>query len=193
MSDQTTGPGPVSFDPWMPLEQAVAQDWSLTEEQLMQGVMARGLMRDSEAIVNGSGLDVLEAIQTCIRYKLVVPEWLGDAFRKRLNSVRLHEVASWDSPQAFGKPFPKGAHLARLRKDSRSGPVIYQCVRQLLTADPTRPIDESLFEDVAAKFAKNVKGLGRSECQRIYYAVAPDLDAMYGPIPGRATRGSAAK
>lgn len=173
---------PEQFDPWsITLEAQLGLD--LTEAQVLQCTMARGMAREREEIVK-SGFAVMEAVSQCSRYGLVLPDWLASEFRRRFNAVKFHRAASWDDEQAFGRPYPKGAHLHRLRKE-RLWPEICWTVRELLDDDPNRAIDEALFDDVSERMRglkgiENPKGLGRSECQRIYYEHVDRFNALFG-------------
>lgn len=176
---------PTPFDPWsMTTEKSL--EVRMDERQLMQYLAARDMTKRREEIV-GSGFAVLEAVAACARYELIMPAWLSAEFRRRFNAVRFHRTASWDDEQAFGRPYPKGTHLRRLRNEEL-WPELCTIVRRLLEEDPSRPIDELLFDDASERL-RNLKGiddprgLGRSECQRIYYANIDRYNALFS-TPG---------
>lgn len=177
--------GPAPFDPWtMTTEKSLEVD--MDERQLNQYLAAKGINQRRDEIVR-SGFAVLEAVAACARRELVMPEWLSKEFRRRFNAVCFHRTASWDDEQAFGRPYPKGTHLRRLRNEDL-WPELCTIVRRLLEEDPSRPIDELLFDDASERL-RNLKGvddprgLGRSECQRIYYASIDRYNALFS-APG---------
>ena len=171
----------MNFDPWTI---SLEDQMQLEMDDQMRCMIARSLTDERDEILSGTGFKVLDAVALCSRYELVMPSWLAGEFRRRFNAVKFHEASSWDDPKAFGRPYPKGTHIDRLKKDSRAGGPIYFLVRKLIGDDPTRAIDEALFDDVAAHFG-NRPGLGRSECQRIYYETAKKEESISGPIAGK--------
>lgn len=173
----------AAFDPWTVsfedgLTWLLANDAPPDDHDKWMNVWS---IRDArEQIENGSGFDVLRAVDQCAKAGLAMPDWLAVGFRRRFRAVAGFSAKSWDDDNAFGKPFPKGTHTARLSKDARASPVIHHLVRRILKADPTRAIDGLMFEEVAEKL-KNVPGLGQSECQRIYFATVKQHESIFGP------------
>lgn len=178
------------FDPWaMTFEQSLALPVDLDDKRspIWQYLFARSLTARREAIEKGTGYDVLAAIAECAERGLSIPQWLANLYLPRFKAVKFQRASSWDEPAVFGRPHPKGTHLARVRKDAAAGPLIFAMVRKILAGDPSRAIDESLFEDVAARFDKKER-LGKTECARIYYLCAPELEKTFGPIATKKNR-----
>lgn len=161
------------IDFWaLSIEEQVTLD--LDDDDLLRAATARSLSARRAEIV-ADGLAVLDAVATCARQGLVIPEWLETAYRERLRRVTTREVATLD--EAFGRPVPKGGHLARLRKERRWGPIVYEHVRRAIAEG--RATDEALFELVAERLGSR-PGLGRAEIARIYYSARGRLDAVFG-------------
>jgi len=113
-----------------------------------------------EILRTGSGLDVLRAISVCAMRDVVMPEWLAIEFMKRYRSVTHARVASWD--EAFGRPYPKGAHLSTLRTERKMAPEVYRAVNALRRSG--KGIGKMLFEEVGEKL-----GLSATQTDRLYY------------------------
>jgi hypothetical protein len=178
------------FDPWtMTTAESLSlpMDLDNPRSHMWQYLEAKSITARREAIEKGSGYDVLETIARCAQRGLSIPAWLADLYLPRFKAVKFHSVASWDDGAAFGKPHRKGTHLARLRKDEAAGSVIVAMVRHILTTDPSRAIDESVFEEVSARFDKKER-LGKTECARIYYLFAPKMENTFGPMPSKSKR-----
>ncbi len=170
------------FDPWeIDFETQVALNEAdeLTAEQDWQIVMARSIAERRDAILGGSGLDVMQAVDVCARWGLAMPPWLWTEFHRRVQAVTQAQVSSWDDEKALGRPYPKGTHLSSVRKQGRAGPVIVHIVKKILADAPQTPIDDMLFEQVAERL-RNQPGLGRSEVSRLYYAELTRSDKTSG-------------
>lgn len=109
----------------------------------------------------GDGYAALRAVCLCGKVRLVMPEWVVDAFHKATNMLRRLEVKTLD--EAFGVTFPKGKHINALRKFERFGFAVHHRVQE----EPRngRPIDDGLFEKVG-----NELGLGKTQTSD-YYAI----------------------
>ncbi len=91
-----------------------------------------------------------------------MPEWLAAEFLKCYIKVWNYKVASWD--EAFGKPFPKGTHLAKLRKVRKYKSEVYRLVRQ--GSAQGKGIGKILFEEVGDEL-----GLNATETEELYYRI----------------------
>lgn len=185
--------GPGTFDPWTAtIEDSLGLQCGLDDprSQLWQFAVANSLTKRRQLIERGGGRGVLTAIADCAKHGLALPPWLAAAFLSRFNAVISLQVPSWDDPAAFGPPHPKNTRLHRLRKDEAAEGPIYGYVQKLLRDDSSRAIDNSLFDDVAAHFAK-VPLLGRSECSRIYYQAVKTWEPILGPVRNRAATDAA--
>jgi hypothetical protein len=145
---QETGPGQRDiFDPTGPIYR-----WDALQK-------LEALERN---FAKGDNFALLHAIRICANHDLVIPEWAARAYIKRFDAVLNCETDSWDG--AFGRPYPNGVHLSKARQRRKLRFAVYARVRELLKANPKRPIDEGLFEEVGDKF-----DIGKTLCGRLYY------------------------
>ena len=128
----------------------------------------------------GNSLALFNAIGMCARFGYVVPKWASEAFDHGLGKVALAEVGSWDA--AFSRPYPKGTHLAKLRRRQEVDLLIYSRIREVLAWRPGEPsianwltrrasIDPELFEEVGKEFH-----VGARLCKDLYYQQKKILD-----------------
>jgi len=106
------------------------------------------------------GFDVLAAVRVCANCDLVMPDWLVREFITRYISVLSCSVKSWDD--AFGRPYPKGKHLAALRKALMNRSAVWVAVRKMHNCG--RAINKKLFEEVGKPL-----GLGATLAEKLYY------------------------
>ena len=66
---------------------------------------------------DGDRLALMRAIRLCLAAGIPVPKWAASAFGQAFDRVASKQAASWD--EVFGRPWPKGLHLARARRDDR--------------------------------------------------------------------------
>ena len=116
-------------------------------------VIAEICRRDFEA---GDRVALMTAIYFCLKAGVVVPPWAAEAFGEGYRAVIDKRIASWDA--AFGRPWPKGKHLATARRNDRLRWQVHDAVRW------QRPKDENLFAKVGKQF-----GIKRSKCRDLYY------------------------
>lgn len=156
------GIAPLPLDPWewvgMTVEDFdfhfVRDGHAGTDKQLYQFFAVRRCMELREEIEkDGSGFAVLAAVRQCGTYELVMPEWLVYAFNRRYDAVLNFRAVSWDAPESFGKPYPKGTNKAANRKKRMLSSAVFNDVRRILASNPGTPIDKALFEKVGAKHA----------------------------------------
>ncbi|MBL0934256.1 MAG: hypothetical protein IBJ07_05855 [Rhizobiaceae bacterium] len=122
----------------------------------------------------GDELALFSTIADCARTGLALPRWAAGAFLNGYYAVRWRRAGSWD--EAFGKPVPKGVHLAKANHRMKLKPKIYNAVRDILDAEPSTPIDDHLFERVGKEC-----GCSRSVANEIYYEFKRQIDAMLPP------------
>lgn len=113
---------------------------------------------------NEMSRETLWCVRVCLSHGIIAPDWLADAFAKRFDAVFNADVGSWSDPLAFGTPYPKGMHLAALRKALKNGPKVVAAVNTILKSDPQTTIDKGLFERVGSPF-----GLGATLAEELYY------------------------
>lgn len=108
-------PWPPGFDPWTATE-AEALQASGARSVVERFIQPKGsplrawhaaqrLASARDEIVRGRGMDVLDAVASCAMYRLVMPDWLAEAYLRRWGMVAAAEVGSWDAPEAFGQPY----------------------------------------------------------------------------------------
>lgn len=135
----------------------------------MAEVFVEGLEKQ---FADGDRLALFHAIATCAQYRLIVPPWAAGAFIERFDPVYRAEISSWD--EAFGRPYPKGAHLEKLRR-WRFDCEIYMRIQNILEWRPGEPaiaawltergsIGPWLFEMVGTEFR-----IGSRKCKDLYY------------------------
>jgi hypothetical protein len=112
---------------------------------------------------------LLAAIRECANHDLPMPDWVAAAFIRAYDNVHQMRLGSWDD--AFGRPYPKGFHLAKARRRQQIGPAVWMAVKVIRDEEPETPIDEGLFERVGAKL-----GIGKTLANELYYRWKPRLE-----------------
>jgi hypothetical protein len=147
------------------------------ESPFFQYCAVRTINRLKPEIEAGSGFDVLAAVRDCGTHGLVMPLWLVRAFNRRYDAVLSCRASSWDDPQSFGRPYPKGAHLNALRKARTTRFAVFNAVRAMLKSEyEPPPIDKALFEQVGSEL-----GVGGTLAEEYYYSVKKMWDAWGRP------------
>jgi hypothetical protein len=141
---------------------------------IYQFCAARQIEAEKAAVDAGDGFAVLGCIRHCVTHGLVAPEWLAYAFNRRYDAVLNARTNSWDSPLAFGKPYPKGAHLAALRKARTKRIAVWNTINDIRKTEPKTPIDKGLFERVGSHL-----GLGGTRAEEFYYQAKSMFDRDY--------------
>jgi hypothetical protein len=154
----TPRPLPEGFDIWTSSEEQVS-DW------IMNGVLpmahpglaqwaAAMLITANREKIETDGVALLAGISAIARQGLVMPPWMANSYVERFLKVERLEVGSLD--EAFGPlPFKKGKQLAALRQRRHLIPKISRLLLDAMNADPNRPIDKSLFEEVGKQLGKS--------------------------------------
>lgn len=132
------------------------------EGPIYQWSAAQTLLRTRDSIVSGSGFDVLEAVASCAGVGLAMPGWLARVFLAKYRAVQRLQVASWDSPEAFGRPYPKNTNVAALRRRRDSRGRIGLLVTQFVQTNPNAPLDPHWEE-----WGREI-GEGRTNTQKLY-------------------------
>jgi hypothetical protein len=128
--------GGSAFDPWTAtleevLELPADADGEIPVQHL-QWMHARSIAAQQLKIERGDGFDVLQAVAACAIHGLVMPDWLVREYLRRYRAVQQCRVKSWDALEAFGRPYPKGTHIQRLRKDRGARHVVLHIARRIL-------------------------------------------------------------
>lgn len=109
---------------------------------------------------------LLGAVRTCAQHGLVMPDWLASAFIRGYDQVLNLRTGSWDD--AFGKPIPKGAHLAALRKKRAKTPAVWLAIQDAKRQGCA--IDMKLFDEIGARL-----GLGKTLVAEYFYGTKKKL------------------
>lgn len=120
---------------------------------------------------SGDGWEILLAIRNCGVGDIPLPEWLKRAYIERFDRVLNAQLKSWD--EAFDPPYPKGAHLHRIRRDRQLRFAIYNAVSSILRTEPDTPVDEQLFDRVGRKFA-----ISKTKANDLYYQAKAMMPAF---------------
>jgi hypothetical protein len=123
-----------------------------------QVLMGHELDRDRQRFEAGDRNALLAAVRLCANFDLVMPEWLSSAFIAAYDDVLRARKGSWD--EAFGKPYPKGAHLATIRKHRTKRLQLWLGVSQLRWK-------EGNPKDAVERVGESL-GLGRSLAHDLY-------------------------
>lgn len=167
------------FDPWnSTLEEAMAAQ-SINKDEysptspIFQFSAAEKVKSLRERAENGDGFTILECVQQCVIRGLVAPEWLAFAFNNRYVSVLTCRAKSWDDPQSFGPPYPKGVNIKAMRKRRVLSMAVYNEVNKILGMEPDTPIDEALFERAGKKH-----NVGKTLASEYYYRTKKMINAL---------------
>ena len=193
---QTAPKGPVAskaFDPWTATFEEMQEANLLSELPeadpalpLYQWFGAQ-VIESMRGETTESGFSVLACVRRCANHDLVMPQWLARAFIRRYDAVLRCRADSWDDPLAFGKPYPKGAHLSKLRAARTHRIDVYNRVVAAIRRNPERAIDVKLFREVG-----NEIGLKPTIVQTYYYDAAKFMGrGAKGPLRNRTETRSA--
>lgn len=123
---------------------------------------AREVVGMQAAIEAGDGGAVLDAISICAENWLILPSWLRDEYLRRYGAVARGFARDWNDPRAFGAAYPKGTNIATVRARATDAPAAYRVARELMAADPQRPIDAGLYEAIGQRV-----GVGKTRAQEL--------------------------
>ncbi|MHB1188753.1 hypothetical protein [Thiobacillus sp.] len=160
------------FDPWTAgLEEAQEEEKRVSAERaagpcspVMQWGSASQINEWKQAVEAGDGYAVMACVSLCVTHGLIAPDWLAYAFNQKYYAVAACRAESWDDPKSFGRPFPKGKHLSRMRQDKFGRFAVWNAVCDTIKRDPDRAIDRGLFEEVGKSL-----GFGATRAERLYY------------------------
>lgn len=166
----------LAFDPWTASweeAQAAHEDTAGPEGAIFQWIAAQGL-KNPEQNSEGDGFSVLAAVASCAMHGLVMPDWLARAFLRRYRAVQQLRVDSWDAPEAFGRPYPKGAQITAMRRRRLNRLKVALAVRQFVEMHPDAPLDPewSRIGSLVAKSDKEAQKLF-SEALKMGLAIEP--------------------
>lgn len=141
-----------------------AASWRSPFAQWVAARRIESMRSEIEAGGPNSGFAVLAAVRDVLAHELTSPEWLVFAYTRRYDAVLNCAAGSWDDPRAFGRPYPKGAHLAALRKARRLRWAVSNAVSDTRARDPAATIGRDLFERVGRDL-----GIGKTLAERYFY------------------------
>ena len=119
----------------------------------------------------GDSFALLQAIRKCANHDLRMPGWVTQNYIERFDRVLNCKLGSWD--ETFGRPYPKGKHISKLRDRTSLRLQVYIRVREILAADKSIAIDNELFGSVGAKL-----GIRKTLCNELYY----EAGRMWPPL-----------
>jgi hypothetical protein len=117
------------------------------ESPLFQYFAVLDCRRLQPMIESGDGFATLAAVRKCGTAGLKMPLWLVYAFNRKYDAVLNFQAVSWDAPESFGKPYPKGIVRAAKRKKRVLSVAVLNAVR-LEKQTTGAAIDKALFEKV---------------------------------------------
>jgi len=124
---------------------------------------AASAIKERRADIEASGPELMRAVAIVARHGLVMPAWMAECYLARFAKIEKLEVASFD--EAFGPlPYKPGARFEQFKKRRREIPLLSRELVSAIKADPTRPIDNALFEEVGSKL-----GMGKTRAQELYW------------------------
>jgi hypothetical protein len=122
-------------------------------------------MHDLEALKEqfeaGDHFALLLAIRKCANHDLVMPDWVARNFIRRCDQVLGCRQKSWD--EAFGQPYPKGTHIASLRRNRELRLAVWLRIREIIRTESVA-IDDGLFHRVGKEF-----GISKTIANKLYY------------------------
>ena len=119
-----------------------------------------------EAACQGTrgGRAVMRAMCLCAVHELDQPAWLRAHFIRRVSLIENAELSSWDEALG-GRPWPKTPEaLAKAKQRLAEQVAVYHRIWELAIGGD-RPLNEALFDEVAAEFR-----MSRATTERRYYA-----------------------
>lgn len=144
--DECVANGRDAADPTLPLYQ-----WNALQQ----------IAELENAFGRGDKMALFAAVRKCANHDLVMPDWVSRAFIRGYDAVLTCSAASWD--EAFGRPYPKGMHLANVRESRTKRFAIWLRVSELRDIDRLA-IDDAIFERVGKEF-----GVGKTRANKLYY------------------------
>lgn len=109
----------------------------------------------------GNNAELLRAIVVCGDSGIPLPPWVVKAIGVAYRKARDLEIRSWD--EVFGRPVPKGTHVASARKKPLQQLVVRLAVDESRCAGEA--VDEALFEEVGKRL-----GMGKTKASKLYYS-----------------------
>lgn len=155
------------FDPWTATgQEAQARGGDLNSPEMRAWLIAQTILSD-RALIESDGMALLGAIARVMNYRLRPPRWLSAAYARRLRPFEELEVGSLD--EVFDhKPTTERKRRA-MAKRRKLIAVVHGALVDAIRADPQRPIDIALFEEIGDRFS-----IGKTQCRQLYEAAVRD-------------------
>jgi hypothetical protein len=109
---------------------------------------------------------LIDTVDLCARMGMAMPVWLASAFCERYMSWYLYKVKTLD--KAFGVE-RKGFRVKDRARREQLRPRIALGVLELHADGQGMPIDEGIFDEIAAEFRKNKIKVRGGTVRKIYY------------------------
>lgn len=159
----------MSYDPEWTLDQAWEAHQRSGKEgpdsPLFQWVTHQELIALGQAFEAGDKWSLMLAIRKCANHDMPLPEWARSAYIAAFDTVLNARSKSWD--EVFGMPYPKGQHLAAIRKKRTLRYAVCNEIKTIRKMEPGTAIDEGLFERVGSKF-----NIGKTLAADLYYSTS---------------------
>lgn len=143
---------------------------SYQEGPLYQRIASKNIDKLYDSYRAGDKQALLEALYGCFIHSLSFPRWCKKAFISACEEVYTYKAKTWDD--VFGRPHPKGTHLAAKREEREMSFRVYEEIRQIKKECPSTPIDGQLFEEVGKKFGIG----GKTKTEEWYYKRKDEID-----------------
>ena len=138
------------------------QRWESTHRgsQYLEGPLYQRIARINleglyDSYQTGDKQALLEAMYLCMMHAIPLPLWCKEAFLSACGKVYTYKAKSWED--VFGRPHPKGTHLATKREEREMSSRVYEKIRQIKKENPSIPIDCHLFERVGRELGIGAK------------------------------------
>jgi len=113
--------------------------------EIPEEILHETLEQMREAYENGDNNQLIKAIRWCGNNKLIMPEWVTQAFFNATNEWYSMKVKTLD--EAFGLTWPKGKSFNSVKRQRDLKFEVFNRVNSLHLAG--EPIDQALFDKVA--------------------------------------------
>lgn len=151
---------------WAAHEAAMAESPKLSDGPtlpLYQWSALHELERLRARYEQGEKFALMSAIRKCANHDLIMPRWVVAGYIRAFDTIVNYRSKDWN--EVFGRPIPKGANLAALRKKRSLKFAVLREIVDIRARDPDRAIDAGLFECVGKQF-----DIGKTLAEEYYYA-----------------------
>jgi hypothetical protein len=158
---------PPEFDPWTTTgQEAQTRGGDLNSPEMRAWLVAQTINSERHNIER-DGMALLSAVSRVMHYRLRTPRWLSTAYARRLRPFEELEVGSLDEVFEH-QPTTERKRRAMARRKKLIA-LVHEALLDAIRAEPRRPIDVALFEEVGARF-----DIGKTQCRLLYEAAVRD-------------------